>query len=279
MQGLSPEPINGRNWNACARYIALHGYRVLRRLGQLRLHQASSIHRNYGVTHTYDLYSKFWGVMQKMDKVASFDVDAQNTFTGLCPDELPVAGGTEIVDELNAQARYAQYRLGSKDAHNPKAIWVATDEHPQLEPVAGDNVDVRWNVHAVPGTKGFELIAGLPHPANYDFFVWKGVELDMHPYGACYHDLAETLSTGVIEYLRCHDVKTVIVGGLATDYCVKDTALQLCRAGFHVILNKAACRGVAPDTTEAALAQMASAGIDVVTDAAEIDNRLVGRSP
>jgi nicotinamidase-related amidase len=153
--------------------------------------------------------------MQIGNKVATFDVDAQNTFTPLCPNELPVPGGTEIVEELNAQARYAEYRLGSKEGHNPKAVWVATADHPQLESVAGPNVDVRWNLHAVPGTLGFELIDGLPHPAEYDFFVWKGIELDMHPYGSCYHDLAEKVSTGVIEYLRCHEVKTVIVGGLA----------------------------------------------------------------
>lgn len=42
--------------------------------------------------------------MQIGTKVASFDVDAQNTFTPLCPDELPVAEGTDIVAQLNAQA-------------------------------------------------------------------------------------------------------------------------------------------------------------------------------
>ena len=212
--------------------------------------------------------------MQIWTKVASFDVDAQNTFTPLCPDELPVAEGTDIVAQLNAQARLADYRLGSKEGHNPKAVWVATAEHPQLESIEGPNVDVRWNIHAVPGTLGFELISGLPHPAEYDFFVWKGVELDMHPYGSCYHDLAEKLSTGAIEYLRCQEIKIVIVGGLATDYCVKDTALQLCRAGFTVILNRAACRGVAADTTELALQKMASAGIQIVAQARAIGNLL-----
>lgn len=214
--------------------------------------------------------------MQISYKIASFDVDAQNAFTSLCPDELPVAGGSEIVGELNAQSRYADYRLGSKEGHNPKAVWVATTDHPQFEPVEGPGVDVRWNLHAVPGTLGFELIDGLPRPAEYDFFVWKGIELDMHPYGSCYHDLAETLSTGAIEYLRDHQVKTVIVGGLATDYCVRDTALQLCRAGFTVILNKAACRGVAADTTTDALQEMANAGIQIATQASAIGDLIAG---
>jgi len=128
--------------------------------------------------------------------------------------------------------------------------------------VSGDNVEEHWPVHAVPGTEGFELVPGLPRPAEYDFFVWKGVELDMHPYGACYHDIAEEMSTGVVEWLRARGVSHVLVGGLATDFCVKATALQLQRAGFQVLLNLAACRGIDADSTREALEEMRSAGIE-----------------
>lgn len=192
--------------------------------------------------------------------VASFDVDAQNCFTPVCPAELPVPEGDAIVDALNAQAALANLRVGSKDAHSPQAVWVADAANPQFSPVQGRDVDIRWNVHAVPGTKGFELISGLPHPADYDFFVWKGIEPDMHPYGACYHDLANTRSTGVIEWLRARGVSHVILGGLATDYCVKTTVLQLCDAGFNVVVNLAACRGIAPDTVAEAQQAMQAAG-------------------
>ncbi|HEX5514358.1 MAG TPA: nicotinamidase [Gammaproteobacteria bacterium] len=206
-------------------------------------------------------------------RTASFDVDAQNTFTPVCPDELPVAGGTEIVAELNAQARLAAVRLGSKDAHSPKAVWVADANNPPLTALAGyPDADVRWPVHAVPGTKGFELIDGLPEVTSYDFFVWKGVEPHMHPYGACYHDLANRMSTGVIEFLKARGIETVLVGGLATDYCVKNTALQLRAAGLQVVLNLAASRGVAPDTTAQAIEAMRAAGVIVVESAAAISN-------
>lgn len=208
--------------------------------------------------------------LARLSRVASFDVDAQNCFTPVCPDELPVPGGDEIAGELNAQAKLAEYRIGSKDAHSPQAVWVADSQNPQFSPVQGRNVDIRWNVHAVPGTKGFELIEGLPHPADYDFFVWKGVEPDMHPYGACYHDLADSKSTGVIEWLRAHGVTHVIVGGLATDYCVKTTVLQLRRAGFDVVVNLAACRGIAPDTIAQATQAMQAAGARFVNSHAEI---------
>lgn len=211
-------------------------------------------------------------VIPPKEHVASFDVDCQYAFTPECPEELPVPEGTEIVSELNKQAEVVQYRLGSKEGHSPHAIWIANEKHLQYSPIKGDNVDVRWVPHAIAGTKGFELLAGLPKITDYNFFVWKGVELDMHPYGSCYHDLAGRLSTGVIEYLRQHKVSTVIVGGLATDYCVKNTVLQLLDAKFDVVLNLGACRGLNPETTVEAKKEMVKAGARLVNSAAEIVN-------
>ena len=193
--------------------------------------------------------------------IAAFDVDAQNTFTPVCPDELPVAEGDQIVPELNAQAKLASLRVASRDAHSPKALWLADAQHPAMSPISGyPDLDIRWPAHAIVGTKGFDFIDGLD-PAAYAFQSLKGIEVDKHPYGACYHDLANTRSTGVIEFLRAHGITTVLVGGLATDYCVLNTALQLRDAGFTVVLNKAACRGIAPDTTQAAYDAMEKAGI------------------
>ena len=204
------------------------------------------------------------------EKTASFDVDAQKTFTPLCPNELPVAGGEEIVDELNQQAAYARLRIGSKDAHSPQAIWVANELHPCLSPLKGENVDVHWNLHAVPGTTGFELLDGLPRPKDYNYFVWKGIELDMHPYGACYHDFAEQLSTGVIDYLQVNNIDTVIVGGLALDYCVKKTILQLRHSDFTVILNLAATRGIAKASIDATLEEMRQHHVLLIESASEL---------
>ncbi|MGY6588383.1 MAG: nicotinamidase [Wenzhouxiangella sp.] len=196
---------------------------------------------------------------------ASFDVDAQRTFSPLCPNELPVAGGDEIVDELNRQARFAGWRLGSKDAHSVNAAWV-TDQPDQIGRggTGLPNAPEFWPVHAVSGTLGFELLPGLPRPVDYDFFVWKGVEPDLHPYGACYHDVAERMSTGVVEWLMARTISTVLVGGLATDYCVKATALQLVRQGFNTVLNLAACRGISEESTARAIEEMREAGVIII---------------
>lgn len=202
--------------------------------------------------------------------IASFDIDAQNTFTPVCPDELPVAEGDQIAGELNAQAQFASLRLASRDAHSTFALWLSDEQNPPLSPIAGHpDLDIRWPAHAIIGTKGFDFIEGLD-PAAYDFQVFKGIEPDKHPYGACYHDLKNTLSTGAIEYLRCHGITTVICGGLATDYCVKNTLLQLKAAGFDVILNLAACRGIAPDTVSQAIKEMRDAGVQIISCAAEL---------
>lgn len=208
------------------------------------------------------------------EQIAAFDIDAQQTFTPLCPEELPVTGGDEIAGELNAQAKFASVRVASRDAHSPEAIWIAGKTHPPLSPVTGcENCDLYWPAHAIVGTKGFDFIPGLD-PNAYAFQVYKGIEPDKHPYGACYHNLKDTLSTGVIEFLQSRGIKAVICGGLATDYCVKNTALQLARAGFTVILNLAACRGIAQNTIDAAISEMRQNGVIIIKNSAELSGLL-----
>ncbi|MDO2950279.1 nicotinamidase [Aeromonas simiae] len=207
-----------------------------------------------------------------MSLIASLDIDAQKGFTPLCPQELPVPEGDGIAAALNAQATLASLRIGSKDAHPASAVWVADSP---LQPLPLPNADLTWPAHCVPGTRGFELLDGLPAPIDYDFFVWKGVEPDLHPYGACYHDLAERRSTGLLEFLQARGVDTVLVGGLATDYCVKTSVLQLRRAGLRVIVHLAACRGIAPDTVSSALLAMREAGAELAADLHEVQ-RLLG---
>ncbi|HKY69931.1 MAG TPA: nicotinamidase [Gammaproteobacteria bacterium] len=202
--------------------------------------------------------------------VASIDVDAQYGFTTTCQNELPIAGGLDIVEELNQQAKFARLRVGTKDAHPKNAVWIADKDHPPFAPLKGQHVDTYWPEHCVPGTKGFQSIQGLPHPSEYNFFVWKGIEPDMHPYGACYHDLEEKQSTGLIEFLRNNGIKTVIIGGLATEYCVKKTSIQLRQAGFRVFVNLGACRGINKSTTDEAIQEMTEAGVKFIKSAKEL---------
>jgi len=189
----------------------------------------------------------------------------------VCPQELPVEGGEYIVPELNAQAELAGYRLGSKDAHPDNAVWRTEDPNEIGAPLSGyPDAREKWVPHALVGSHGFELLDGLPHPSQYHYFVYKGAERDMHPYGACYHDVAETVSTGAIEFLRDKGVTTVVVGGLATDFCVRATVLQLANAGFDVRVNRAGVRGITTEGCEQTFKEMAGAGVGFFDGAGQL---------
>src|SRR6476661_1694208 len=72
-----------------------------------------------------------------------------------------------------------------------------------------------------------------------------------------------TGGVGLADWLRRHEVTHVDVCGLATDYCVRSTALDAVASGFHTRLLPRLCAGVAPETTEAALVAMRDAGVTV----------------
>lgn len=186
--------------------------------------------------------------------ISSFDVDPQKGFTPLCPNELPVPEGDQIVEDLNYNASLSKFRVLSRDLHPEIADWNANTKDEEFQEVGKLNVDIKWKPHCIHGTYGSEVLEGLPHPIEgYDYQVVKGIEKDSHPYGACYQDLQDKQSTGVIEFLKYNNVTHVIVGGLATDYCVYKTVTQLSKAGFKIVLNLKSCRGISQETIEEAL--------------------------
>ncbi len=199
-------------------------------------------------------------MMNLKDKVvASLDVDPQRTFTKLCPKELVVEGGDEIVDALNGQASVATYRVVSKDSHAPHAVWLTEDMSQVAEPLEGNypHADRKWMSHAMVGTEGWKLLPGLPAETEYDMVVYKGLEASLHPYGACFHTQDMSVSTGLIEFFEAKSVDVVIVGGLAMEFCVMQTIRELATSGkFDVVLNLEATRAVSPEGYESVLKEI-----------------------
>lgn len=184
-------------------------------------------------------------------KTAQVDVDAMKTFSELCPDELPVPGALELPDLLNKLAMHTDKRIGTKCAHQDEADFV-TDDPAEIGADTGLPLSPhKWTRHGRPGTMGFEMLDGLPSPIDYDHFIWKGIESELHPYGVCYHDPLRTLSTGLIEWLIVNQVTRVIITGLAFDYCVATSAEELADTGlFDVIIIRDCTRGINPTNFE-----------------------------
>ena len=120
-----------------------------------------------------------------------------------------------------------------------------------------------WPVHCVRGTPGADLAAGLC-PDRIEAIFRKGVDPAVDSYSGLF-DNGHRRPTGLADYLRGRGVTAVAVCGLATDYCVKFTALDAVAEDFAVTLVEDAARGVdlRPGDVAAALDQMRAAGVVV----------------
>ncbi len=118
---------------------------------------------------------------------------------------------------------------------------------------------VMWPPHCVMGTPNADL---LVETAFFEAIVKKGCDPKFDSYSGFFDDGGA--ATGLDEILKSRDLKTLIIYGLATDYCVKDTAMDALKSGFNVIVIEDLCRGVAQDTTRAAVEQMKQAGIKLL---------------
>ena len=171
-------------------------------------------------------------------------VDFQNDF---CPGgALAVPDGDAIAGRLNELAGSGEYDL----------VVATRDRHP---PDHGSFVDQGgpWPVHCVAGTPGAELHHALD-PTPIDAIVDKGQDRTTEGYSGFE-------GTNLAELLRERGVDHVTVVGLATDYCVKNTALDAVREGFNVTVDSTATRGVdvQPGDSERALEQVRAAGASV----------------
>jgi nicotinamidase/pyrazinamidase len=137
--------------------------------------------------------------------------------------------------------------------------WVYTrDWHPHDHVSFSDHPEFRdgsWPPHAVQGTPGAAWCDGLEMPMNA-ILVSKGDDREVEEYSGF-----PTKRLDLAEFLRLRKVERVFIAGLATDYCVRRTALDARAAGFAVFVVEDAVRGVAPGTTAAAFSEMDAAGV------------------
>jgi len=184
-------------------------------------------------------------------------VDVQNDF---CEGgSLAVDGGAAVAQSITdtvgldrANGTYA-FVVATKDWHqDPGEHWATGDDAPNF-------VDT-WPVHCGAETPGAEFHANLDIAIDELFLKGRTTASYTGFDGGASAD--ESVPLGA--WLTARGVTAVDVVGLATDHCVRATALDAKAAGFDTRVVLDHCAGVAPDTTEAALAEMTSAGIELV---------------
>ena len=181
-------------------------------------------------------------------------VDVQNDF---CEGgSLPVSGGARVAGEIGQLLHH----WTRQDDHAPTYdVVVATKDH-HIDPGTHwarepDYVE-SWPVHCRVGTDGEAFHPNLD-PQPFDAIFLKG------EHQAAYSGFEGRTTSGVAlaDWLRTRGVERVDICGLATDYCVRATALDARIEGFDTRVLTDMCAGVGPETSAAALDEMRSAGV------------------
>ncbi|WP_112311330.1 bifunctional nicotinamidase/pyrazinamidase [Pseudogemmobacter bohemicus] len=191
-------------------------------------------------------------------------IDVQNDF---CPGgALAVAGGDEIVPGINALMAEFSCIVLTQDWH-PADHSSFADNHPGAAPFSVTEMpygaQVLWPRHCVIGSAGAAFHPGLnTDPAQ--LILRKGFRPGIDSYSAFFENDRET-ATGLEAWLHARGITTLVIVGLATDYCVAYSALDAVRLGFRVELREHLSRAIDLDgSLEEAMAQMEDAGVVMV---------------
>lgn len=192
-------------------------------------------------------------------------IDIQNDF--LPTGALPVPEGDLVIPIANALMQQFHLVAATQDWH-PANHGSFAANHPGRQ--VGERIELQdlaqilWPIHCVQNTRGAELAATLQWE-KIQQIVPKGTEVQVDSYSG-FFDNGHVRATGLHAYLQTKAVTTLYLVGLATDYCVKYTALDARRLGYRVVLVPEGCRGVniqAGDVTRAK-EEMAQAGVEIM---------------
>jgi nicotinamidase/pyrazinamidase len=201
-------------------------------------------------------------------------IDVQNDF---CPGgALAVPQGDQVVTACNALATMFSTVVFTQDWH-PAGHASFASSHAGVVPYdtlrLAYGPQVAWPDHCVQGSAGAEFHRSL-HVHRASLVVRKGTNPTIDSYSAFYEN-DRTTPTGLGGALRELGVSRVVLCGLATDFCVKYTALDARRLGLQVLVVDEACRGIDLDGSVAtAWSELAAAGCVRVPRVSEVSEHL-----
>ncbi|NLD37862.1 MAG: bifunctional nicotinamidase/pyrazinamidase [Desulfatiglans sp.] len=192
-------------------------------------------------------------------------VDIQNDF--IPGGALAVVGGDEVIAVANRAIKDFDHIIATQDWH-PADHKSFASQHKEKKP--GEFIElngiqqVLWPDHCIMETRGAEFAPGLD-TGSFTKVIRKGMNREIDSYSG-FFDNAQNHATGLEKYLRSQKITDLYIMGLATDYCVKFTALDARRLGFNTNLIIEGVKGVEvnPGDCDKAIAEMKKAGVMVV---------------
>ena len=205
-------------------------------------------------------------VANASEKTGVIVVDVQGDFTKLKKGSL-ACGGTDkaYVDKVEEATRTLSkkgYLIFATQDWHPADHMSFFSNHPGKKPFEAIKIEGRtqvlWPVHCVQGTENARILV------DNNFFmavVKKGKDTRYDSYSGFQDDGGA--KTEMDSILKRNGIQKLFVYGIATDYCVKATAIDAAEAGYDVTVIENLCRGVAPDTSTKALQEMKDKGITI----------------
>jgi len=208
-------------------------------------------------------------MVKETEKIGVIVVDVQGDFTKVRNGSLAVEGTDEAyiktAEENTKKLQAAGYPIfATQDWHPADHVSFFTNHKDKkaFEMIKVHGKDqVLWPPHCVQKTPGAEI---LLDNKLFKAVVKKGMDPQYDSYSGFQDDGGKKTEMDTI--LKKDKIKKVVVYGIATDYCVRATALDAAAAGYKVIMIKNLSRGVAPDTSQKALDEMKAKGVAVLDD-------------
>ena len=191
-------------------------------------------------------------------------VDLQNDFVE--GGALAVPDGRAVVGIANRIMVQFDLVIATQDWH-PADHKSFASQHPGISVgqqfVLNGQPQTAWPDHCIQGSFGAELVSNLD-AGRISKIIRKGMDRSIDSYSG-FFDNGHQKSTGLSEFLRSKEIDQVAIMGLATDYCVRFTALDAIKEGFDATLILDGCRGVElqqGDTAEA-IEELRQAGVEI----------------